>query len=260
MVSQRLSLDAVIGALSFGSRVEEHARMSRMARRLVAVVGFVALVWIWNVWAEPVHSGRLHLLCMFLFLMPVPVIGWLGRLVLERPRTQEQIAWTTLCVHYAVMLLMGPAIISAYKVTRVYPLVVIPVPRELGWVLVNMAAGVVPLTVITLALRGLGAPFAIALSQRLATNWLYQYTRNPMVVSLILFFIAAALWLQSLLALIWVLGALIPAELSVVKLYEERELELRFGESYRTYKRTTPMLLGKRHPAGEAVKAATASQ
>ena len=47
--------------------------------------------------------------------------------------------------------------------------------------------------------------------------------------------------------------ALSPAELSMLKLFEERELELRFGDEYLAYKRSTPMLLGRRRKLGLAV-------
>ena len=36
------------------------------------------------------------------------------------------------------------------------------------------------LTVVNLALKGLGAPFFIQLSRRLSTDWMYAWSRNPM--------------------------------------------------------------------------------
>jgi protein-S-isoprenylcysteine O-methyltransferase Ste14 len=102
------------------------------------------------------------------------------------------------------------------------------------------------LTVVNLALKGLGAPFAIALSRKLVADWLYAWTRNPMVFAVLAFFLSLGIWFRSTLFLLWVLILLAPALLFIVKIYEERELELRFGASYLAYKSKTPMLFPRR--------------
>jgi protein-S-isoprenylcysteine O-methyltransferase Ste14 len=102
------------------------------------------------------------------------------------------------------------------------------------------------LTVANLAIQGLGAPFAIALSRRLATNWLYARTRNPMVLATLAWFVAIGLLLQSTLFVVWVLLLVAPVEIVVLKVYEERELEIRFGQSYRDYKAKTSFLWPKK--------------
>lgn len=102
------------------------------------------------------------------------------------------------------------------------------------------------LTVLNLALGGLGAPFAVALSQRLAVNGLYAWTRNPMVLSTIAFLISVGLWLQSMLFILWMIVLVIPAWLYLLRVFEERELEIRFGASYLAYKARTPMLWPRR--------------
>jgi protein-S-isoprenylcysteine O-methyltransferase Ste14 len=96
------------------------------------------------------------------------------------------------------------------------------------------------LTVLNLAIGGFGLPFAAALSKKLATTWLYARCRNPMLLCCLLFFIVGAVWLQSLHAVLWTILWLTPAWILYVRLYEERELELRFGESYLRYKAQTP--------------------
>ncbi|MGZ4814884.1 MAG: methyltransferase family protein [Terriglobales bacterium] len=242
-------------ALAGLANAQQTLSMSQNVRRAAALVGFMALVCVWNHEAKIWRGDRFYVAGMFVVLTIVPVPAFCGRKLLSNGHDLERIRWITLFVHYAVMLAMGISIVWTLKVAGLHPLYVIPFPRELGWFLVRVTGSVVIGTVLTLALRGLGAPFAIALSKRLATDWLYRYTRNPMVVSLIAFFIAAGLWLQSTLILIWAVFALIPAELAVLKLYEERELELRFGDDYRAYKRTTPMFLGRRRK----VRAATAT-
>ena len=103
------------------------------------------------------------------------------------------------------------------------------------------------LTVVNLALRGLGAPFAVAFSRKLAVDWMYAWTRNPMVLGTLAFLLALGIWTQSLLFVAWVLLLVTPAWLAFVKIFEERELEICFGNSYLEYKAKTPLLF-PHHP------------
>ena len=101
------------------------------------------------------------------------------------------------------------------------------------------------MVVLNLAFKGLGAP-GILLSRKLAVDWLYSRTRNPMVLAGIAFFLSLGIWFRSTLFLLWVLVLFTPAILFFVKIYEERELELRFGTSYLDYKNKTSFLWPKR--------------
>ena len=58
----------------------------------------------------------------------------------------------------------------------------IPVARQVVWGLVMVTGAGTVLTVANLAIRGLGAPFAVKLSSRPATDCLYAWTRYPMVL------------------------------------------------------------------------------
>ncbi len=100
--------------------------------------------------------------------------------------------------------------------------------------------------VANLALKGSGAPFFIALSQKLAVDWLYAWTRNPMVLAGLALLVSLGIWFQSTLFVLWALILFTPALLFFVKVYEERELEFRFGASYPKYKSRTPMLFPKK--------------
>jgi protein-S-isoprenylcysteine O-methyltransferase Ste14 len=90
--------------------------------------------------------------------------------------------------------------------------------------LMIVTGAVVMLTVLNLAVGGLGAPFAVALSKRLAVQWMYAWTRNPMVLSTIAFLLAVGLWLQSTLFVLWMIVLVAPAWLFLLKVFEEREL------------------------------------
>jgi protein-S-isoprenylcysteine O-methyltransferase Ste14 len=99
--------------------------------------------------------------------------------------------------------------------------------------------------VLNLALKGLGAP-GIVLSRKLAVEWMYAWTRNPMVLAALTLFLSVGIWFQSALFMLWVLVLFAPALLFFLKMFEERELEIRFGAAYLEYKSRTPMLLPRR--------------
>jgi protein-S-isoprenylcysteine O-methyltransferase Ste14 len=120
----------------------------------------------------------------------------------------------------------------------------------MGLLLAIITGAAFLLTVVNLALKGLGAPFFIALSRKLAADWLYAWTRNPMLLAVLAFFLSLGIWFRSTLFVLWVLILFAPALLFFVKVYEERELEVRFGAPYREYKSRTPMLFPRRPKAG----------
>jgi protein-S-isoprenylcysteine O-methyltransferase Ste14 len=211
-------------------------------RTLVNFLGivFAGAVWLWLLDRPPGQT-----------LSPVIAIGgvlgtlplvWLGRKLLDAQPTIERALWVTTFVHYSVFTLLGAAIIEATRIGLAAPGWVIPLPPEVGLVLMTVSGALVLLAMANLALRGLGAPFAIALSRELAMDWLYAWTRNPMVLSALAFLIAVGLWLRSTLFVLWAVAVVIPAILVFLKVFEERELEIRFGEAYREYREKTPML------------------
>lgn len=63
----------------------------------------------------------------------------------------------------------------------------------------------------------------------------YKLSRNPMYLGLLLLYLAAAFWLNSVWALL-LAPLLIAAVQRMVIAKEERYLEQRFGEAYRQYK------------------------
>jgi protein-S-isoprenylcysteine O-methyltransferase Ste14 len=180
-------------------------------------------------------------------LLVFPLV-WLGRKILDRHLTTSGVAWITTFVQFAVGNLFGLAIIRAVTTHQDWSDWVLPVPAEIGLLLANITGATLLLTVVNLALKGFGAPFFIALSRKLAVDWLYAWTRNPMVLAALAFLLSLGIRFQSALFLLWVLILFAPALLFFVKVkvYEERELEFRFGASYLEYKSRTPMLFPRR--------------
>ena len=208
----------------------------------IVLSAFVAVVLWWASIASLSNVINLSIIVGgTLLIFPV---AWLGRKILDR--NQTEVARITTFVHFAVLLLLGVPFIRALTTHQDWPGWLLPVPPEIGLVLVIITGAACLLTVVNLALKGFGAPFFIVLSRRLAADWLYAWTRNPMVLATLAWFLSLGIWFQSVLFVLWVLILFAPALLTYVKVYEERELEIRFGPSYLKYKSRTPMLFPKR--------------
>jgi protein-S-isoprenylcysteine O-methyltransferase Ste14 len=170
-------------------------------------------------------------------------------MILDRQPTTSRAAWITTFVHYAVGIPFGAAIIRAVVTHQDWSGWTLPIPAEIGLLIAIITGAAFLLTVVNLALKGFGAPFFIALSRKLAADWLYAWTRNPMVLAGLTFLLALGIWYQSALFVLWALILFTPALLVFVKVYEERELEIRFGTSYLEYRSRTPLLF-PRKPRG----------
>ncbi|MCX6234482.1 MAG: isoprenylcysteine carboxylmethyltransferase family protein [Bacteroidetes bacterium] len=181
-------------------------------------------------------------------LLTYPLV-WLGRKILDRRQTIGRAVWTTTFVHFGLGFTFGVPIVRAVSTYKDWCGWVLSIPSVIGLVLVIITGAAFLLTVINLALKGFGAPFFIVLSRKLVSDWMYAWTRNPMVLAGLSFFLSLGIWFQSALFVLWVLILFAPALFFFVKVYEERELEIRFGASYLEYKSRTPMLF-PRKPRG----------
>jgi protein-S-isoprenylcysteine O-methyltransferase Ste14 len=95
-------------------------------------------------------------------------------------------------------------------------------------------------------LRALGTGAnAFRLTKRIVETDIYKYTRNPMSLGYYLSALSVCFISGSMLLTLHVLLGIIPAHLFFLKFFEELELELRFGESYRQYKQKVPFLIPK---------------
>lgn len=209
-----------------------------------ALLIIVWILWLW-IFDHPFSSTINFLLIVGSLLLVYPVV-WLGRRLIDKNPTLDTTQRVTAFVHYAVGFLFGVSIIRVIVTQQDWRLGSLPVPPGIGLILVILSGAAFLMTVINLALKGLGAPFAIALSQKLAVDWLYAWTRNPMVLSALALLVSLGIWYQSVLFVAWALLLFAPSLLVFVKVYEERELEIRFGVSYLEYKTRTPFLFPRR--------------
>jgi protein-S-isoprenylcysteine O-methyltransferase Ste14 len=210
----------------------------------VALMAIVWFVW-WRVLDAPLSDVMNLSIIVGGVLLVFPVV-WLGRKILDRRQTVSRAVWTTTFVHFALGFVLGVPIIRALSTHRDWTGWVLPAPSGIGLALVIITGAASLLAVVNLALKGLGAPFFIVLSRKLAADWLYARTRNPMALAGLALALSLGIWFQSVLFVLWVLFLVTPALLVFLKVYEERELEIRFGASYLEYKSRTPMLFPRR--------------
>ena len=213
------------------------------------ILRITLLIFIWFIWWWVLNVSLPNVVNLSIIvggvLLVFPIV-WFGRKLLDKKPTISRTAWTTTFVHYALGTLFGVAIIRAIDSHKDWSGWVLPIPSEIGLLLVIVTGFATLLTVINLALKGLGAPFAIALSRKLAADCLYAWTRNPMVLAGLALLVSLGIWFQSTMFVLWALLLVTPALLFFVKIYEERELEIRFGASYLEYKSRTPMLFPRK--------------
>ncbi|MGB2867615.1 MAG: isoprenylcysteine carboxylmethyltransferase family protein [Bacteroidota bacterium] len=223
--------------------------MKHILEAFVRIALFVLIIGLW-LWVLDQRLSTIADISIIVggILLTFPV-ALLGRTMLDKKPTTSRAALITTFVHYSVVILDGVAVIRAIKTHQDWSGWLLPVPTEIGLLLVIVTGGATLLTVFNLAVKGLGAPFAIALSRKLAVDWMYAWTRNPMVLASLALGVSLGVWFQSTFFVLWVLILFAPALLVVVKVYEERELEIRFGASYLEYKSRTPMLF-PRKPRG----------
>ena len=86
---------------------------------------------------------------------------------------------------------------------------------------------------------------AFVLTKHVVNDDIYKRTRNPMSLGFYLLAIALGLVTGSTFATIAAVLCIIPSHLIFIKYFEEKELELRFGESYLEYKKNVPFLFPK---------------
>ena len=217
------------------------------------VVEFLArgalLASLWFIWwwaSNAPLSNAMNLSVIVGGVLSVFPLVWLGRKMLDGRRTVRQAVWTTTVVQFALGFLLGVPLVRALTTHQDWPGPALPVPSAIGFALVIVTGAASLLAVVNLAVKGLGAPFFIALSRKLAADGLYARTRNPMLLAALAFSLSLGTWFQSVLFVLWVLLLYAQALLVFVRVFEERELEIRFGASYLDYKSRTPMLFPRR--------------
>jgi len=227
-----------------------------MKRVSLNILGLILtwIVWLWLIGQE-LELTYAFGIAVGGILVIIPVV-FVGRRLLDRQPTIEQADLLTTILHYLVAIFLGSAVIAATKFGLSSPSWSISIPSWMGLVLMIVGGISVLIVILNLAIKGLGAPFAVALTRIVATEWMYAWTRNPMILGALAFLVGLGLWFKSTLFLVWVIILVCPVIFLFLKVYEERELEIRFGEDYLKYKAGTPMFIPRKpgdKPNGGAV-------
>jgi protein-S-isoprenylcysteine O-methyltransferase Ste14 len=99
---------------------------------------------------------------------------------------------------------------------------------------------------VTFWRAGGGTPAPVAAPQRLVVAGPFLYSRNPIMLGAVLYYLGAgSLWLSPTAGLLMALVALALGA-AYHHFVEEKELRLRFGAAYDEYRRTTPFLIPRR--------------
>ena len=217
--------------------------VGRAVEKLAGLVIVVACCW----WAASVGRSRAadNWLIWGAPLAVFPV-SYAGRKALDARPTAAHASRMDIAAHYAVGAALGMGIFPAFRRLLAEPVIQTPWLRQAAGALVVATGAAAALTVVNLAWRGLGAPFAVKLSSRLATDGMYGWARNPMGLCSVCWFVSMGLELGSVWFLVWLATSVSPGWIFFAKVYEERELELRFGQSYVEYRQRTPMFLPRK--------------
>jgi protein-S-isoprenylcysteine O-methyltransferase Ste14 len=89
---------------------------------------------------------------------------------------------------------------------------------------------------------GRGTPVPLMATQQLIIQPPYTYCRNPMALGAIVLYLGVGVLFKSYGAMILVL-LLAVCLLVYIKYVEEKEMELRFGQEYQTYRQQTPFII-----------------
>ncbi len=211
---------------------------------IIRIMGFTTILLVWKWFFDQHFEFSLDLAIIIVGALLVVPISTLGRLTLNKYPSAGHTYWVNMIIHTSIMLCLGSSIIRAILTYKDWRGLIITLPTEISLFLVLLNGIFVFITILNLALRGLGAPFALIISSRyLVNDWFYTRTRNPMVLAIVLFLFSLGLFFQSSWFLIWVVILVLPVWIFFLKIYEEKELEIRFGETYLVYKSRTPMLV-----------------
>ena len=188
---------------------------------------------------------QLIVIAMIGMLITIPLV-LAARRIIDREPTVEQARKVTTWVHFVFGIFVASSLVAAVRYVVSNSQRTLPLPPWIGMVIMLASSIIVLLVMGNLALKGKGAPFAVSLTRLVAVEWFYAWTRNPMVLAGTVGLFGLGLYLRSGLFLLFTLVLFVPAIIAFLTLFEERELEIRFGQSYLDYKSRTPGLIPRR--------------
>jgi protein-S-isoprenylcysteine O-methyltransferase Ste14 len=153
---------------------------------------------------------------------------------------------TVLVLIPAVLLAIAPATKSRPGFTS---------PTSI-WFWLALPAAIIGLALSVWTVRlfvkfGKGTPAPWDPPNRLVIRGPYRYVRNPMIIGVLLMLLAEATLFQSWPIAIWMMVFFL-GNMIYFPLGEEKDLERRFGDAYRSYRTHVPRWIPRLRPWGEA--------
>lgn len=160
-----------------------------------------------------------------------------GFRVASEASTAQHIAVT--CAHivvfWSVFLFVVPAGVQAIERALELPAMGLRSPDLVGGALFGLASCVGLTSAMVMAVRGRGTPLPLQAARKFVVVGPYRIVRNPMAVAGITQGVAAGIWRDSALVVLYALcGAVLWH--NVARSSEERDLEERFGREFATYR------------------------
>jgi protein-S-isoprenylcysteine O-methyltransferase Ste14 len=169
-----------------------------------------------------------------------------GRFAENASRISHLLFWVALVLPGLVGL-FHPGLDAYDELLGVPSLPAHPIWTVVGALLVCLGLVLMAVSNRFLMKMGRGAA-AFLLTERLVGEGIYGWTRNPMSLGFYAACLGIGMVARSFAVTLGVLLIVIPVHAFNLKYFEERELELRYGQSYLEYKRRVPFLIprGKR--------------
>lgn len=143
-----------------------------------------------------------------------------------------------------IIALFYPGLTMFDKILRIKPLPFYSAFLILG--IIFLTIGIYFTVVSSKALRDLGkGAAAFKLTRQLVEHNIYNKVRNPMSLGYYLSCLGISMIAGSTFLTLGTLFLLIPTHAFNLKYFEEVELEIRYGESYKQYKQNVPFIIPK---------------
>ena len=162
------------------------------------------------------------------------------RVTKNASRISHALFWTALVLPGAIGLFY-PGLPAYDKLLGMPGLPVRPIWIVIGVALLSVGLVLMVISNRLLMGKGKGAA-AFFLTGLLVTDGLYERTRNPMSLGFYAACVGIGMIAGSLTVTLGVVLIIMPVHIAHLKCFEERELELRYGQSYVDYKKRVPFL------------------